>query len=383
MDIRLKEINSRLIEYSTGHFTRRIKISDKKDELDAVSIGINMLGEELNDATISKIYFNSIFNSLSEMVFIINKKGIIQDVNKAGQNKLQYSKKELTGKNIYRFYQKDFVDNKNIPSINNSVSQHHGLLTIKKGNNIPVRVKSTRFRNSLNKELLVLTVTDISNELKGQNNIMQAIIQGEEIERERLSKDLHDSLIQQLAAAKFHINSTLSTVRSKKMKSSLNVPNKILSNLIQEVRTICFNLMPDALQEFGLQKAISAFASRYNTATKLEIVNKCPLPEISRELQLQLFRISQEFISNAIKHGRAEKIKIRFSFENQLLQIIFTDNGKGFNIKRRFKGMGLRNIQGRIKSYNGATKIDSQPGKGTSIKILIPINNQLWPGFQL
>lgn len=93
MDKRLKEINSRLIEYSTGHFNKRIKITDKKDELDAISNGINMLGEELNDATISKIYFNSIFNSLSEMVFILNKKGIIQDVNKAGEKKLQLSKK--------------------------------------------------------------------------------------------------------------------------------------------------------------------------------------------------------------------------------------------------------------------------------------------------
>ncbi|MEO5907607.1 MAG: HAMP domain-containing protein, partial [Ginsengibacter sp.] len=73
MDRRLKEINSRLIEYSTGHFNKRIRISDTKDELDAISNGINMLGEELNDVTISKIYFNSIFNSVSEMVFILNK----------------------------------------------------------------------------------------------------------------------------------------------------------------------------------------------------------------------------------------------------------------------------------------------------------------------
>lgn len=101
MDRRLKEINSRLIEYSTRHFNKRIKISDKKDELDAISNGINMLGEELNDATISKIYFNSIFNSLSEMVFILNKKGIIRDVNKAGEKKLQFSKKRKSPEKIF------------------------------------------------------------------------------------------------------------------------------------------------------------------------------------------------------------------------------------------------------------------------------------------
>jgi len=383
MDKRLKEINSRLIEYSTGYFNKRIKISDNKDELDAISNGINMLGEELNDATISRIYFNSIFNSLSEMVFILNKKGIIQDVNKAGEKKLQFSKKEITGKSIYRFYKKNSVDNENIPAAHHSVPQNYNIMRIKNGNNIPIRVQTTTFKDAFNKELLILTATDISDELKAQNLIMQALIQGEENERKRLSKDLHDSLIQQLAAAKFHVNSTLGIVKSKKIKPALNVSNKILREVIQEVRTICFNLMPPMLQEFGLFKSIKAFATRYQRTSKIEIVKNTDLPEISPELQLELFRISQELIANAIKHGEAEKIKVVFSFENNLLKISFTDNGKGFDIKKQSNGMGLRNIQGRIKSYNGVSKIASQVGKGTSIKILIPIHKQIWTSFQL
>lgn len=383
MDRRLKEINSRLIEYSTGHFNKRIKISDNKDELDAISNGINMLGEELNDATISKIYFNSIFNSLSEMVFILNKKGIIHDVNKASEKKLQFSKKEITGKSIYRVYKKNFVGNENIPGTNNSIPHNYNILTTKNGSNIPVRIQTTMFKDAFDKELLILTATDISDELKAQNLIMHAIIQGEENERKRLSKDLHDGLIQQLAAAKFHVNSTLDIVKSKKIKPSLRVSNKILGDVIQEVRTICFNLMPAMLQEFGLLKAITAFATRYKRDLEFEIVKRTSLPKISAELQLELFRISQEFISNAIKHGEARKIKILFSYENKLLKIIFTDNGKGFDTKMQSNGMGLRNIQGRIKSHNGVTKIISQPGKGTSIQILIPTHKQIWPSFKL
>ena len=383
MDKRLKEINSRLIEYSTGDFNKRIKISDKKDELDAISNGINMLGEELNDATISKIYFNSIFNSLSEMVFILNKKGIIQNVNNAGEKKLQFPKKEITGKSIYRFYKKNSVDNQNFSATCNSARQNYNLLTIKNGNNIPVRVQTTTFKDAFDKELLILTATDISDELKAQNLIMRAIIQGEENERKRLSKDLHDSLIQQLAAAKFHLNSTLGIVKSKKIKPALKVSNKILGDAIQEARTICFNLMPPMLQESGLLKAITAFATKYKRDSKFEIINATPLPEISPELQMELFRISQEFIANAIKHGKAGKIKIVFSSENNFLKIIFMDNGKGFDAKNQSNGMGLRNIQSRIQSHNGVTKIVSHIGKGTSIKILIPIHKQIWPGFKL
>jgi PAS domain S-box-containing protein len=384
MDRRLKEINSRLIEYSTRHFNKRIKISDKKDELDAISNGINMLGEELNDATISKIYFNSIFNSLSEMVFILNKKGIIRDVNKAGEKKLQFSKKEITGKNISRFYKKNnSVEYENIPTKQHPVPQNYNILTIKNGNNIPVRIQTTTFKNAFGKELLILTATDISEELKAQNLLMHAIIRGGENERKRLSKDLHDGLMQQLSAAKFHVNSTLGVVKSKRIKDALQVSNNLLTNAIQEVRTICFNLLPAILEEFGLFKAIKAFATKYKRDLKIEIVKNTPLPEISSQLELDLYRISQEFISNAIKHGGADKIKITFSGENNLLRITFTDNGKGFDTQKKTDGMGLRNIQGRIKSHNGVIKITSQRGKGTTIQILISTHKQLWPGFKL
>jgi len=383
MDKRLKEINSRLIEYSNRRFNKRIKISQNKDELDAISNGINMLGEELSDATISKIYFNGIFNALSEIVFILNKKGIIQDVNKAGEKILQLSKKEITGKNIYRFYKKNSANDENIPATHNAVPQNYNTLTLKNGNNIPVRIHTTTFKNAFDKELLILTATDISEELNAQNRIMYAIFQGQEIERKRLSKDLHDGLVQQLAAAKFQINSTIPVAQNKKTKTSLIASNKILAEAIKEVRTICFNLMPATLEEFGLLNAIKEYASRYKGASKFEIVKNPDVPEISPELQNDLFRISQEFISNAIKHGKASKIKIQFSSENNSLKIIFTDNGNGFDTNLPSNGMGLRNIQGRIKSHNGVTKIISRIDKGTSIKILIPTHKQLWISLKI
>jgi PAS domain S-box-containing protein len=383
MDKRLREINSRLAEYSKGHFNRQIKISGKKDELDAISNGINVLGEELNDATISRIYFNTIFNSVSEIVFILNKKGIIQDVNEAGVRKLELSKKLIIGKNINHFYKRNSVNNEIISATHNSLPHNYNILTIKNGKHIPVRVQKTKFKNASGKEFLILTINDISNELQAQNMLMRSIIKVQENERQRLSKDFHDSLIQQLAAAKFQISSLLSTTLSKKIKPSLEVSNKILSDAIQEVRTICFNLMPAMLEEFGLAKAIKEYATRYKKVSKFKIVTNTPLPEISQELQLDLFRISQECISNAIQHGKADEIKILFSYENKLLKIIFNDNGKGFNTEKRPNGMGLRNIEARIRLHNGVTKIISQVGKGTSIQILIPTQKQIWPSFKM
>src|SRR5665647_2937767 len=100
MDKRLKEINSRLSEYSIGNFDNNIKISPRLDEVDAISSGINMLGEELKSITISRDYFNNIFNSVSDMVFILNLKGIITDANKSAKEQMRYEHDSLIGEKI-------------------------------------------------------------------------------------------------------------------------------------------------------------------------------------------------------------------------------------------------------------------------------------------
>jgi len=117
MDNRFKEINLRLSEYSIGNFDNNLKISPILDEIDAISSGINMLGEELKSITISRNYFNNIFNSVSDMVFILNSKGTIIDANKSAKEKLRYDGDTLIGKKI-----KDLVND--TPSFfSNMVSQ--------------------------------------------------------------------------------------------------------------------------------------------------------------------------------------------------------------------------------------------------------------------
>ena len=117
MDKRLTEIGSCLIDYSLGRFDKRIPISPVHDELDGISNGINMLGEELKAITISRDYFTNIFNAVSDMVFIVNSKGVIEDANKAAEDQLKYAAGSLQGKlldalhkdgsPLFRSFQKD------------------------------------------------------------------------------------------------------------------------------------------------------------------------------------------------------------------------------------------------------------------------------------
>jgi signal transduction histidine kinase len=136
--------------------------------------------------------------------------------------------------------------------------------------------------------------------------------------------------------------------------------------------------MPVMLEEFGLLKAIREFSSQFSKQTKFKIVQKCQLPNLTSELKLDLYHISQEFITNALKHGKADKIELLFSTKQRFLSVVLRDNGIGFDTKKTSTGMGLKNLQIRVKSHNGTVSIQSAGKKGTTIKILIPLYNQLW-----
>jgi signal transduction histidine kinase len=98
-------------------------------------------------------------------------------------------------------------------------------------------------------------------------------------------------------------------------------------------------------------------------------------PKLPKDLEIDMYRVIQEFINNAMKHGEANKISIRFSYSRKLVKIILTENGKGFDNRQLMsKGMGLQNVRSRVKSHNGDIIISSEPGKGTKYIMTIPVN---------
>jgi len=378
MDKRLKEINSRLSEYSIGNFDNNIKISPRLDEVDAISSGINMLGEELKSITISRDYFNNIFNSVSDMVFILNLKGIITDANKSAKEQMRYEHDSLIGEKINELIHDPPSFFSNMVSQlkkNGPFTKSQSMIYSKKREAIPVKIGVSYLTNEKKDGSILLTASDITFQINTENLIIRAIIDTQEKERQRLSKDFHDSLIQQLSAIKFYISSTSYLTRSQKLKTILNNSNEALSDVIIEMRNICFNLMPKTLHEFGLVKAVREFCNHsiYHRKTNFIIEQSNKLPDLSSEIKIDLYRVIQEFINNAIKHGEASEIRISFYFNKNNLKLKLVDNGRGFDNKQMAEGMGLQNVKSRIKSHNGTLDIVSNIGKGTCYKIGIPI----------
>lgn len=157
------------------------------------------------------------------------------------------------------------------------------------------------------------------------------------------------------------------------MQNSLD----LLEDSIKEIREISHNMMPSSLTKFGLTSALKQFTNKINALGKIEIeLQIVGFKERSNEkIELMLYRIVQEIISNIIRHADARKVNIELVRHDAELILIVEDDGKGFDTARTENhGIGLKNIATRVEYLNGSVNFDSSIGKGTSVVIEIPLN---------
>lgn len=208
-----------------------------------------------------------------------------------------------------------------------------------------------------------------------QQQRTQAVLEAEERERIRIARDLHDGVGQTLAAARMTLGNYLSQkkIESSEMQNSLD----LLEDSIKEIREISHNMMPSSLTKFGLTSALKQFTNKVNALGKIEIeLQIVGFKERSDEkIELMLYRIVQEIISNIIRHADARKVNIELVRHDTELILIVEDDGRGFDTARTENhGIGLKNIATRVEYLNGSVNFDSSIGKGTSVVIEVPLN---------
>jgi len=202
-------------------------------------------------------------------------------------------------------------------------------------------------------------------------SISNALIEGEEIERKRIARELHDGLGSMLSGLKMHLN--LSNRENKEIGPNIN---EMLNDSIKELRNISQNLMPESLMKLGLEHALKDLCASHSTAeTAIEfqyLIKKSTFPQ---HFKIMIYRIIQELLNNALKYAKASEILISCSENKDVFFITVEDNGIGFNVEQAEKrdGMGLRNIKNRVAFLNGKLEIDSIPNKGTSTYIELKI----------
>ena len=213
----------------------------------------------------------------------------------------------------------------------------------------------------------------LEKQLADQKNLrFKAIIEAEEKERIRIAKDLHDGIGQLLSTARVNVAALEGEVDKEDeivVKNSLNV----IDESIKEIRSISHNLMPIALVEYGLIKAIETLVLRINEANTIIVQFKHEGIEnrIEQNTEISLYRIIQEVINNMLKHSKGEKINIELRKKEEKILLKIQDNGQGFDINKieKSSGIGWKNIYSRLLMINGNIDIKSSPELGTIINI--------------
>lgn len=201
--------------------------------------------------------------------------------------------------------------------------------------------------------------------------ILNSFILGEERERNRISRDLHDSIAAQLGAAKMRLES-ISHLEEDKRMDQLEKTARLIGNIHGDVRRIAHNLLPITLEREGLISALHAFVSDINQLELLEITMDNHLPyelDLPQRNELVLYRIIQELINNIIQHAQATKATITLTATRDQIEIVVTDNGIGFT--NTIENQGLYSIRQRSTTIGGTFDIQSQERQGTVATLII------------
>ncbi len=217
------------------------------------------------------------------------------------------------------------------------------------------------------------------NDLMRQQEIrsLDAMMEGQERERDRIAKDLHDRLGSMLSAIKLQfsaLDDRIERLRSEQ-KERYDHVFTLLDDAVGEVRRISHDMVRGSLAQFGLKGALEDLRSALTVPGKLEVeLSIFGLEErIDRKLEIAAYRMVQECISNALKHAQANAITIQVTRSAGLLNIMVEDNGVGFDPAKATEGMGMGNLRHRAAEVNGAVRVDAHPGRGTSVSIDIPL----------
>ena len=226
----------------------------------------------------------------------------------------------------------------------------------------------------------VIAVRDITRQKEHDKEILNAIIETQENERKRFSRDLHDGLGAILSTLKIYANLLQKEDRSLEEKEEiLQEMKKAINMAVESARTIANNIMPSLLMDHGFMKALKSFVDAINKTESVKIKLSYPenLKRFDNNTETHLYRILLELINNTLKHANAKTIHIEINRTKKELFIDYKDDGKSFDFQKSYynkdKGQGLRNIFSRVNFLNGKGTYLPTKDKSLHFRMEIPL----------
>jgi len=205
----------------------------------------------------------------------------------------------------------------------------------------------------------------------------QSVLVGQEKERERIARELHDGIGVLLSTASIHFSS-VEEKADKETGEMLKKANKLLKEAGKEVRQISHNMMPGVLSKFGLREAIEDLFDDVKETGDIEVDTHIICSDDKRlpeNMEIMIYRIVQEMLNNTLKHAKATRISFNVSRCDEIIQMDFADNGVGFDEEKPAYGtnLGLSGLRSRVEYLGGTIELKSEKAKGTRYSITIPL----------
>lgn len=336
---------------------------------------------ELRNSELKNARLMALFSELNPSPLIrLNKEGIIIQTNEVAN----ILGKSLEGMQIKKL----------LPTLNFSVSEY---ITVDKSETFSQKINgryySIEFKGISSLNIAQLYFNDLTERISfeeklkhSQEQLKRLMLNQQNIieeEKHRLARELHDGICQNLVSLKMNLVNSKENYKNSLDNKSYNYLINSFEDMIMEIRRILNDLKPRVLEELGLEAAIKKLSE--NTSTENNIkghVNILGLDDrIGNKLEITIYRIIQESLTNIVKHSEATEFDINLICDNQNIRLLISDDGTGFNeqnynISNFNTGFGLKNIKERIENFGGTFNIETTRNEGTLLLIELPLNKK-------
>ncbi|RYY86523.1 MAG: PAS domain S-box protein [Chitinophagaceae bacterium] len=214
----------------------------------------------------------------------------------------------------------------------------------------------------------------LAEQIAHQRALTQATIDSSENERTEIGKELHDNIGQQLTTIKLYLDLARATADEETVEM-IALATRNISDVINEIRTLCRSLIPSTLGDLGLEESINELIHTFTRTQKLRIRFQSEgfnEENVADNQKLMLFRILQEQLNNIVKHSGARKVSVRLAQLPGRVLLEVVDDGIGFDPATVRRGIGLTNMRNRAEMFGGTVTINSAPGKGCTLNVSVP-----------
>lgn len=268
-----------------------------------------------------------------------------------------------------------------VGALNKGRRRHASLESVLRtgdGREMPVLLSASCFETDRKRAvgLLLTDITERKEAERARHELSRRILNAQELERQRVARDLHDGVNQLLSSAKYHLNNCRLSSGAQSHQS-VQQALRLVEKAVAEVRLISRNLRPSELDDLGLASALRSLACEFESQTGIRThVEGQSNGELPAELELALYRIAQEALNNVANHAQATRVELALLSLPARAALTIRDNGKGLPrdlASRQRRGWGLKNMKTRASLLGGSFSLQPAPAGGTCVSVSIPI----------